>query len=377
MLKSLYEDSRTALSQQELNAVLLAHERFLSYKTGGRCAQLRHARLDGLNLANRNLAEADFAGASLVGANACGSNLERANFYCADLRNCALNSARLGRADLRGASLSGATLAFAMLDAADLRAATMMYSGPGGVTVINRNKVGDKTAGVDFSNCSLKGASFGNAKLDGANFTGALLQGANFKNAKLTNATFKNAVLTGVDLRELSVAPGALDGCVTDVTPEADAKFEELKARLDSHERWIATLGAEGTPAILDGEDLRPLQQLMAGRSLSGLSARNAIAIGLDFSGSELQAAKFEGTDLRDAIFSNADLRGVSLRAARLAHAKFEKANLGHLALTSGVMLAPDLTNAEAVADQFFGALEGSDIASLGLGSTAPQRASA
>ncbi len=375
MLKNLYGERRAARTQQELNAILSAHERYVTYQ-GGMRAQLAHANLDGLNLANRNLTEVDLSGASLVGATLCGSNLERASLYCADLRECNLQSAKLSRADLRGASFKGAKLAFAVLDNADLRAAMMMYVGAEGVSVIDRDRGGkdDKSvtmagspSGVDFSNCSMKGASFGNAKLDGANFTGALLQGANFKSAKLTNVTFRNAVLTGVNLKELAVPPEAMDGCVTDVAPEAAARFDELKAKLDSHQHWIATGGAQGSPAVLDGEDLRPLHNLLVARPLTGLLARNAIGIGLDFSGSQLQAAKFDGADLRDANFSNADMRGTSLRGTKLAHARFRKSNLSSLPLTKGTLLSPDLSNADATEEQFYDAILDDKIAALGL----------
>jgi len=361
MLKNLYGEKRVARTQQELNVILAAHERYAAYQGGSR-AHLAHCILDGLNLANRNLSEADFSGASLVGANLCGSNLERASLYCADLRDCNLQSAKLSRADLRGASFSGARLAFAVLDGADLRAAMMMYVGAEGVSVIDRDGAKQSgrsrtMSGVDFSNCSMKGASFGNARLDGANFTGALLQGASFKSAKLTNVVFKNAVLTGVNLKELDVPPAAMIGCVQDVTPQAAAKFDMLRAKLDAHQQWIASGGAQGAPAILDDEDLRPLHQLLVARPLTGLCARRACAIGLDFSSSQLQGAKFEGADLRDANFTNADLRGVSLRDAKLAHAKFERANLGRLSLANGSVLTPDLGEVGSQEDHFRGAI--------------------
>jgi uncharacterized protein YjbI with pentapeptide repeats len=213
----------------------------------------------------------------------------------------------------------------------------------------------------------MKGVSFGNAKLDGANFEGALLQGANFKGAKLANASFRGAVLAGVNLKDLNVPAEALAGCVTGVTAAAAAKFDQLKQKLDAHQEWISSGGAVGGPANFDGEDLRPLHKLLVGRPLTGLSARGAIAIGIDFSGSQLQAAKFEGADLREADFSNADLRGASLRATRLAHARFDQANLGRLPLTSGSSLAPDLTGADASEEQFFAAILEDKICDLGL----------
>jgi len=371
MLQSFYGGGRVARTQEELNSVLAAHERYATHR-GGIRAQLAHANLDGLNLANRNLVEADLAGASLVGAVMCGSNLERASLYCADLRNCNMQSARMVRADLRGASFKGARLSYAVLDHADLRAAMMMFIGADGITFTDRERTKKGNAGVDFSNCSLKSASFGNAKLDGADFTGALLHGASFRSAKLTNVTFKDAVLTGVNLNELAVPPEALADCVKDVSPETEARFEELKARLDAHQEWITSGGKSGRPANFDGEDLRPLQHLLVGRPLTGLSARRAIAIGIDFSGSQLQAAKFDGADIRDANFANADLRGISMRGARVAHASFDKANLGRLTLTNGTPIFADFADADVAADQFLTAVLDQDASESGT--SAPQR---
>jgi uncharacterized protein YjbI with pentapeptide repeats len=374
MLKSFHGEKRAMRTQEELNLILAAHERYATHR-GGIRAQLAHANLDGLNLANRNLAEADFAGASLVGATMCGSNLERASLYCADLRDCNMQSARLTRADLRGASFKGARLSYAVLDDADLRTATMMLVGADAITFADRERTAKGGSGVDFSNCSLKNASFGSAKLDGANFTGALLQGACFRAAKLTNVTFKDAVLTGVNLKELAVPPEALADCVKDVSPEAASRFDELKARLEAHQEWIASGGSRGAPANFDGEDLRPLQRLLVGRPLTGLSARRAVAIGIDFSGSQLQAAKFDGADFRDANFSNADLRGISMRGTRLAHAKFDKADLSRLTLTNGTPIFSDLAEAGVTGEQFLTAILDEDLS--GFGAPVPELAAA
>jgi uncharacterized protein YjbI with pentapeptide repeats len=361
-----YEAKRRPLTQQQLTAALASHARYIGSQGGVR-AQLAHHNLDGLDLANRNLVEADFTGCSMIGANLAGSNLDRASLYCADLREANLESARLTRADLRGASFAGARLAYAQMDGADMRTAMMMYVRWGGVSVVGSERDGKSGGpkGVDFSNCSLKNVSFGSAKLDDANFNGALLQGANFKGARLGNASFNGAVMTGV--KDLAVPPQVLAGAIRDVTPEAAAKFDHLKAQLESHQTWITAGGASGVRAILDGEDLRPLRQLFVSRTLTGLSARNAIAIGLDFSGSQLQAAKFDGADLRDADFSNADLRGASFRGANLAHARFEKANLGRLKLNNGSDLKPDLSGAQASPAQFLHAILDDRPAELGL----------
>jgi uncharacterized protein YjbI with pentapeptide repeats len=369
MLKNYYSEPRKALTQQELNVILLAHERLLSYQRGAAKAELARTRLDRLNLANRNLAEADFSFASLVGATVLGTNLERANLHCADLRDCDFTSARLIKTDMRGASICGARLAFAKLDGADLRAATVAYRGPGA------RADSEETVRVDFSNASLKGASFGHARLDGVNFSGAILEGANFKNAQLSNVSFRNAVLTGVNVAELNLPPEAFEGCVLGVTAAAAARSGALIAMLEAHALCIASAAARGAQAVLDGEDLRPVRSNFAGKALTGLSARRVLAIGIDFSDSQLQGARFEGADLRESNFSGADLRGASFRHCKLGHADFDKANLGSLRLPGGKTLAPDFTGAEAVPSQFHHAVLESNIAALGLG--APTTAAA
>lgn len=360
------------LSQKDLNPILAAHERFAAYQ-GGKRAQLTRKGLDGLNLANRVLSEADFSGSSLVGATLYGSNLQRASLYCADLRGANLQAANLTRADMRGASFRGANLSYAIIDGGDLRAARMMIVGPGGMSVMDRRNGQEANSNsqipdcVDFTNCSMKHVSFGNAKLDNANFTGAIMDGAKFKGAKLTNAQFKGAVLTGVDLKELNVPKEALEGCVLDVTPEAMAKAEDLKARIISHELWISSEGANGKTETLDGEDLRPLQDFAAGRRLTGLSMRNATALNLNFSDARLQAAKFDGADLRGANFSGCDLRGASFKNANLSHATFAKARLGPLKLASGGELAIVLTGALASSQQFINATVDCPLPELGI----------
>ena len=360
------------LSQKDLNPILAAHERFAAYQ-GGKRAQLTRKGLDGLNLANRVLSEADFSGSSLVGATLYGSNLQRASLYCADLRGANLQAANLTRADMRGASFRGANLSYAIIDGGDLRAARMMIVGPGGMSVMDRRSGQEANSntqipdGVDFSNCSMKHVSFGNAKLDNANFTGAIMDGAKFKGAKLTNAQFKGAVLTGVDLKDLNVTKEALEGCVLDITPAAQARAEELKAMIISHELWISSEGANGKTAALDGEDLRPIQDFAAGRRLTGLSLRNATALNLNFSDARLQAAKFDGADLRGANFSGCDLRGASFKNANLSHATFAKARLGPLKLASGGELAIVLTGALANSQQFINATVDCPLPELGL----------
>ena len=369
MSSNLLKAARSVRTQQELNAILLAHERFLLHKAGGALAQLAATDLSRLNFSQRNLADIDLSGATLRGAVLARANLERASLYCADLRLADLRHAHLGSADLRGTSLRGANLSCAIMDNANLRSAAMAR--PGAEPALDgaggTSQHGGVPTGVDFSNCSMKRASFNGANLEGANFSGAMMQGAEFKGAKLVDVTFKGAVLTGVNLSDLKVSKEALAEAVTDPSAKSIARCEELKAMVDVHYTWIRTGGREGKPANFDGEDLRPLQSYLAGRHLTGLSARNAIAIGVSFAGCQLQGARFEGADLRDADFSEADVRAASFRAARLTHARFSKADLRTLILVTGREQTTDLCEAVALAEQFSGAQLDGGLEQLGL----------
>jgi len=359
-------EQRAPYAPAELQAILAGHERYVLGRGGVR-ASFKGALLDGVDLSNRKLDEADFTGASLTGVNLNGASLTRASLYCANLRRTTLQHARLEQADLRGASFRGADLSHAVLDNADLRAAKMMLVGEAGVSVVNHGKDDSVFGGVDFSNCSLRHSSFGKAKLDGAIFDGAMLVGTNFRGARLTNASFTGAVLMGVNMQDLDLPREAFAGCIFDISPQARAKAQGLAEAISQHHRWVSSNGADGSVACLDGEDLRPLMGHFQGRNLAGLSARGAIAIGLDFSKSQLQGTKFDGADLRGANFSDTDLSGVSFHVARLAHARFTSARLSNLHLRHGETLAPNFLGADATPEQFADAVLEESLAALGL----------
>jgi uncharacterized protein YjbI with pentapeptide repeats len=356
---------RAAPTPAELTRILADHERFVMGRGGAR-ANFKGANLHGAILANRRLEEADFTGADLCGANLHGSNLTRASLFCADLSGANLRNAKLVRSDMRGASFRGADLSFAVLDYADLRKAVMMIVGDDGVSVIDHRD--DGLGVVDFSFSSLRGTSFGKAKLDGANFDGALLIGASFRGAHITNASFVGAVVMDVVLADLNLPQESFSDCVFGIASEAKLKAGALKERLMLHQQYVLTDGHEGHPAVVDGEDLRPLAGHLAGRSLIGLSMRGIIGIGLDFSGSQLQGAHFDGADLRGADFSSTELSGASFHGAKLVHAKFDKARLAGLKLRNGEVLLPNFHGADANPGQFRDAVLEESLGAMGVG---------
>ena len=342
-------------SQMELNTILAAHERYALYQ--GRPLRPAGARGSrGLNLANRKLMEADFSGASLFGAN-LSAPISSARACIA--RTCAtatFSSRTWCERYLRGASFkdAGTLLRRARpgrpaLDNDDLfhrerrcgthasddgrqeRRVAVWRSLRRFLPLLAERRIlrQRQTVGCEFHRCAAARREFRECPTDKRHITGA--------------------VLTGVNLRELIVPAGALDGCVLDVAPDAEAKVDLIAASHGSMRigSGLRAMERRAYPPSSTARNLRPLRGMLRDDELTGLSARRTNCIGLDFSGSQLQAAKFDGADLRDADFFGCDLRGASFRGAKLAHAKFERAILKRLRLTNGTTLAPDFTGAD------------------------------
>jgi uncharacterized protein YjbI with pentapeptide repeats len=347
------------LRRDRFEALVAAHEAFLAGRPGGRRATLSFIIAAGFNCDRRTLADARFDGSDFSGTSFVGADLSRTSLYCANLSRCDFREANMQRADLRGATFAGASLAGANLDQADMRAAVLWASDEirglrwvGGRSAAappdpeTPEAGGPVTHGVDFSNCSLQGARLRDANLKNADFTGANLSNAELIGARLEGVRLKGAILTGVDIAKLSIAPSALRECVMDPSREAIARVGHIRHELDRAKDWITT---GGSPAHLEGFDLRPAAELFQDRLLAGLQAKGAVAIGLDFSRAKLQGANFDGADLRGANFTGADLRGVSFLGANLAHAIFKEAEIGELELRPGLRLPTRFDNAQVV----------------------------
>ncbi len=338
-------------TQEQLNQLIDSHERFVRRQPGGMRAIWRFMQISNRDFMKRLMTDADLTGANLQRSRLILTNFERATLFCADLSGADARAANFHRADIRGASLRNANLYGANLDEADMRQAVLArVDGNQGFRVVARPSTtsagGDQVFSVDFTNCSMKRARLASAKLTGANFTGALLQGADLKGANLTGATFDGAVMTGVDLDQVRISPGALEKCVLDPSAEAEKRAQELIDRLEAATRWVVSDGTDGSPGVLDEEDLRPLGSAFEERRLAAISCKNVRAIGVNFRGSQMQGADFSGADLRDADFRDCDLRGASFRGANLRHAQFAKADIQPLALASGGEQPVDLEGA-------------------------------
>jgi uncharacterized protein YjbI with pentapeptide repeats len=335
---------------EELETVLRTHSAFVSRVAGGCRALLMWRDLSGVDLTNRVLSDADLSGAVLTRASLRFAEFVGANLYCCDMRHVDGRYANFSHADMRGAVLSGSNLSQANLNHADFR--------PGRLTKLGRTgrqefveRVGT-AVGVDFSHSSLCGASFEGARLRGANFSGAIIHATHFKGAHLKNAVFEGAVLSDINLDELHLSPAVLKSCILAPSPEAVSARPQQIVKLHFHQRWVNSDALEGKCAVFDGEDLRPIGDVIGKYKLTAMSAKRAIAVAMDFSGTELQGANFEEADLRGANFESTDLRGVRFRGARLDHAKFMGADMRALLLRSGEKLECDLFGAKVTDEQ-------------------------
>ena len=357
-LRNALKIDNAVLSPEAFAAMVTRHEAFASGRRGGARAIGRFIEVRGVTCVKRQLADADFTGADFEKAVFAGCDLSRASFYCANLARTDLRHTVLRRADLRGAKLGGAVLASAMLDEADLRAPVlcridaltglrwMGASVDARGASLNDADLSEAVAhGVDFTNCSLRGASLRSANLKNANFSNANMTGVNLTGARLEGVRLRGAILTGIDVQRLFLPPSALVGCVLDPTPEAVMAADIIRAEIDRAELWIHSSGRDGGPANVAGRDLRPAP-IFRNRTRPGLAAGKVLAVDMDFSESRLQAACFDGADLRGANFQGADLRGASFRGANLTHARFAGAMLQDLKLERGATRPTDFGGA-------------------------------
>jgi len=344
---------RVVIRQAEADRLMAAHARFVARRPGGRRMVQRFAVMEGVDLSNQDLSDIDLTGSSLIGCKFDYSRLTRACLFGVDLQSSRLVGASLTQADLRGARLKGANLSHANLTQADLRAGRIAISDEdtrfsvlrhkveagqldgANVTgaVLDRSRLDDvSAAAADFSECSMRGTKLVGANLKNASLRGAMIDDVDVTGANLDSVDLTGAVLTRVDLSAARTRDLILKGCLCDPTPEASQRAALLFVKLASHREWVATGGKSGEPAILDGEDLRPIAGL-AGAFLTAVSARRACLAGVDLGRAALQGAILEGADLRGASLRKADLRGANLAGANLGQADLREALLGALPL--------------------------------------------
>jgi hypothetical protein len=120
-------------TNEELQAILEKHKKWLNKEEGG-----ERADLAGASLSNADLSGADLTWANLAGANLAWANLAGANLTVADLSGSKLTGANLTGANLAGADMSrtnligtdlfSANLTNAILDCTDLQSAFLNHA---------------------------------------------------------------------------------------------------------------------------------------------------------------------------------------------------------------------------------------------------------
>lgn len=342
---------RVRIQQREADLLVLAHERFVKRQPGGRRLVLRFALMDGLDLSGRDLSDADLTGCSLSNGKFDRSRFTRACLFGADLQAGSFIGASLVRADLRGARFKGANLSHANMTQADLRAGRIAISDEDTQFAVLRHKVSagqldganvsgavlDRSrlddvsaAAVDFSECSMRGAKLVGANLKNASLRGAVIDSVDITGANLDSADLTNAVFTRVEMAHARMPGVIMDGCLCDPSQAANERSAVLLMKLASHRDWVMSGGKSGEPAVLDGEDLRPLGGLV-GAHLTAVSAKNACLAGMDLGRIALQGALLDGADLRGVNLREADLRGANLTGANLSQADLRRAQLSAL----------------------------------------------
>jgi uncharacterized protein YjbI with pentapeptide repeats len=212
----------TKVSEQELNKIVDAHEKWISDPSDGERAVLCKMDLYKRDLKGLNLMNANLNGAVLEEANLQGANLSFAKLQEAWLAGADLSHATLSNADLKGADLFDAIMHNAKLDRADLR-----------------------------------GAKLGRAKLQNADLTAAVLDEARLIDTELSDAT-----LTGVSLFETHYEPISYPakGSLKKLVKLAHVQFEDGKQtglvllRNALKEAGLRQLEREATYAIEYGQ---------------------------------------------------------------------------------------------------------------------------
>ncbi len=158
-------------------------------------ADLRHADLTAVVLADADLRRADLGRSTLTGA-----DLSRA-----DLRRADLTGARLADAGLRGAALAGARL-----DQAWLRGADLSPAGEGGARPTDLSDAHLRRA--TLTGADLSRAILGGADLTGSDLTDADLSGADLTGARLDDSARRGVKWSGATCPDGSPAPGSCEG---------------------------------------------------------------------------------------------------------------------------------------------------------------------
>lgn len=339
------------LTQDQLDAMVKLHQRYLDGRIGGRRASLKNTDLSGLVMRSCNLSQSDFMSCIMMNMDLSGSNFSEASLYACDLSVSNLNNASFTRADLRGAKIENASMREIDLEKADLRSGgvavgTFDASASKPVNFCGANLTGAKMKGVLASKANFEDSILVGADMSGVDLTGAKLTGADLSNAETSGAQFdgadlEDAILLGVELDDFKRWGLDVSSALTDENAGTDvSELEEpLPQMLERHRDWVKTGGKSGRQMDLSDIDMRFLKTLKQ-EKLIAIKAIKAKFCSMNLYKTELQSAVMDKSDFRYCDMEEADMRGASFKGANFSHAKLCSINAN--ALMFGVSSGQD-----------------------------------
>lgn len=149
-----------------------------------------------------------------------------------------------------------------------------------------------------------------------------------------------------------------------------------LSKRLELHELWLKTNGAEGVRLDLSRESVPGTDThdaILTGAKLNDADLRHADMNGTDLIGSDLRGADLRGAQLEGADFSAASLKGVRLHGAKLERSNLERAKLAFADLRDANLADANLIEADLMGAKLRGVdmskakLRGADLSAADL----------
>ena len=340
------EETLPSLKQDQLDALVNLHDRYLMGRVGGRRASLKRTDISGLSLRGRNLRQADFSGCVMMNMDLSMASFQEACLYACDLSFSNLNNTNFVRADLRGIRIENANLAGADLERADMRAGALStdggYVSPQPVNFRGANLTGARLIGsmahqADFSDAIMTKAQIQKADLRGARFENTDLSGADLTGVQLGGANLKNTILAGANMTAIEGQDIDMSHAITD--DNIGLSVNQLRAPLvkllEEHRSWVESGGENGRQLDLSFYDLREAESLKK-EKLTALKARQAKFLGLNLYKVQMQSSILDGSDFRSCDLEEADMRGSSIVGGTFSHAKMRGINFSPLMFGSG-----------------------------------------
>ncbi|MGE4350890.1 MAG: pentapeptide repeat-containing protein [Bdellovibrionales bacterium] len=355
--------------QDELESMLVLHERFLKGLNNSRRLDLTMMKGRNLDFSKRILTEGDFVGAIMDGSCFVECQAQRANFFGSNLSRCSFEKADLCQADLRGAHMRAADFTSAVLTEANFGEGSLLRRAYDGdiAPVHGTNDSSQRMKDTVFRNASaertrfssavalstdLSFANFRGAKLSGVNFAGSNLRGVSFSQADLTNCNFNNTnmnsvILSGAILKGASFQGADLTASVIDRSDYGSGTFNdaklprnienldiEIQEILANHHLWIASIGRQGQQANLSGVNLAGA--ILNGVQLQAANLKISLLHNASFNNAIFSMADLSGCNACGSFMMKADCRGINFTEASLEEIDLREALCSPMSIMTG-----------------------------------------